>query len=182
MERTTQTDGRKIGILVYELKSESGESRQAVNFALGLKRRGLTPTIFSIAATPELRERCRVLGLSVRFRRDSLGTFDALDLMLYGRRLASKLVALTRLDPPCEDYVVMQDAAVPVVDRNLRGTLTYFCCGDMILLLLNGEFRRARGVVSSLLSLAFVRTLNRHAQLGDALCCIVYHQMQPVPD
>lgn len=157
--------GRRIGILAYSLALESGESRQAINLALGLKQAGHDPVIFSVAAAPEILSVCRSNELKVSHRQPALGHFDQLQLLLYGRRLAKKLGSLIDGEPPCDDYVVVQDAALPVVDLPITGSLTYLCCGDMLLLLLNDGFRKSRGFLPELLSTAFVHELSRHSQL-----------------
>jgi hypothetical protein len=164
MEKDRSTGNGRVGILAYALKSESGESRQAVNLALGLKRRGLAPSIFTVAASAEIRATCRALGIPVLFNQDSLGTLDWLQVMLYSDRLASRLTELVRRELPCENYLVVQDAAIATVASRLPGKMTYLCCGDMLLLLLNRGFRRSRNMTPSLLSFGFVQALDRHAR------------------
>ena len=165
MKSDTPAEEGRVGILTYALKRESGESRQALNFALGLKRRGLAPTIFTIAASPDVRAACKAMDITVRFQQSSLGQIDSLGLMLYSDRLASRLAELVRSDDPCHDYLVVQDAAIPSVAQHLPGRTTYFCCGDMLLLLLHRMFRKTRALAPYLLSFDFVRALDRHAEL-----------------
>jgi len=156
----------KIGILVYYLEPQSGESREAINLAIGLKRRRFDTSIYALACEFSVRQRLQTLGIHVVSRAEQLNSISKLKLMRYDPSLAAKLSQIVATEPPCDAYIVTQDAALPIIRKRESGQWIFLCNGDMSLLLLSRQFRKRAPVVGWSLSRSLVNQLESHARLA----------------
>lgn len=163
----------RVGIVGYNLLRDSGESRQMVNFAVGLKALGYSPTIFCLAASSEVSTRLSRIGVDLVAEKETLTSWDLFSLMSHSHRLSRALARLIRGSSECATYVVAQDAAIPIVNEELSGRLIYYSCGDMTLLLLDKRFRKVYGLVPELLSARFVAQMERHAAMARQFDIII---------
>ncbi len=159
------SSARRLTLISYRLRRDSGESRLTFNLARGLRDRGFAPVVLSLDASAEVREEYRTAGVDLRVDAGSWGAQQDWQMMAYRPTLARRVARMARGLPPSEVYLVVQDAAIPVAAEPLPGRTAYLCNGDMQLLLLDPGFRAAHRWGTTVLSARFVRALEHHSAL-----------------
>ena len=169
VERSTPPDpssGKRVAFVGYDLDRDGGEARELMNLARGLKSLGFDPVAYSLYASADVRSEYARLSLELRTVQAALSRRDRWGMMTYDPRLASRLGRLIRSAPPCEVYIVAQDAALPMVREELPGRKVYQSNGDLSLLLLDPGFRQRHGLAGWWLSRGFVPSVQRHSELA----------------
>ncbi|MCI4335096.1 MAG: glycosyltransferase family 4 protein [Thermoplasmata archaeon] len=157
----------RVTLLSAELGNRmSGQSRFALNLALGLRRSGIELSVCAAAASADVRRTLQAAGVPLTcLERTVGGRAYQSRLLLPGSHLGRDLAQVAVADSPADWFLVLSDEAVDAVEGLGGRPAVYISNGDLSLLFLNRRLYDGRGIAMRALSGFMATNLLRHAEL-----------------
>jgi glycosyltransferase involved in cell wall biosynthesis len=159
----------RLTLLSAELGNRtSGQSRFALNLAVGLRSRGIDLAVCAASATEEIRRNLGSRGIRLfSLNRRVGGRVYQSRLLLPGSHLGRDLARAAVALCPAEWYLVISDEAVDAAEGLGDRPSVYVSNGDLSLLFLNQRMYRERGLAMRAFSTFMATNLVRHAEMVE---------------
>jgi glycosyltransferase involved in cell wall biosynthesis len=157
----------RLTLLSAELGNRtSGQSRFALNLAVGIRSRGIEIAICAASVSDEIRATLQAHDIRLTsLNRKARGRAYQSKLLLPGSHLGRDLAKAAVKASPADCYLVLSDEAVDAVEGLRDSPSVYVSNGDISLLFLNQRMYEERGLAMRALSTFMATNVVRHANM-----------------
>lgn len=152
----------KIGILSFDLASNSGPRRFALNVSKGLKNLGESVYVIAYSCDDTTYRELLESGVSCHYVKNGLSRIDGFRSITDSRKVARKMMKLLTSVEKCDVYIVLSDELIRLSQFRTGEFWVYLSQGDMAFLYLNELFLKRHAPISNILAYNFVYRILHH--------------------